>query len=200
MNTQHRQDLEKLQTSIKDTNLLKTSSKVLIGQTELIKLFYKLGDGESLIINSNGNMFKGKIKNMEDLTPLSEKLPGKTDNSLDGKARQEFIRTKPWVNAPGDAFKNAWNNQILKPPAKDTGNIHWQTFQLLLELCPVENIKMGRRHSKELKGILANDVYDIHFIVVDIIKDGEIKMSGYFSEKTGHLRYTEANGKTYFIE
>lgn len=177
--------LESLKNSQNELNFLKKSSKALINSFELLKIFWSLKEGESIVINSNGTIFKGKVKT-EKLNALPEIFAGKKDTSLDDMETQKYFNTKSFVNSPSTGFKNAWDSQMIKPP-KESDSILGDSFLLALDFSTEENIKVTDNYT---------DSNGFKYYIVELIKN---KMKGYFTQKTKTLRMVEFNGKLHNI-
>jgi hypothetical protein len=174
--------LESLKISVENTKILKDSSRILINVHQLLKLFWALKDGESLVINKGGHILTGKVKN-EKLKLLPEILGEKQNTAFDANGAEEFYKTKSWVESPGKAFKNAWDNEILKAP-KDSTSLIGSTFTMAIEFLPESELKMDT--------IIKGDGFE--YYVVEIKSTG---MKGYFSAKSNVLKFVEFQGKEY---
>jgi hypothetical protein len=190
----HETDLEKLQKSLEeksDFTFLKRSGQVLVNVYDLSKIIWGLKDGQDLVISSDMEIFKGRVKK-EKLTRLPAKFVGKSDNDFDGSGRQEFFTGRSWVTQPGSALRNAWESQMLKAPAKESEHsLIFTTFIFILEL-----INSGEN---DLKIIMNESIerFDSSLSVF-VVEIPDLKMKGFFSKKTGELKRVEKNGVEYY--
>jgi hypothetical protein len=106
------------------------------------------GENSCIVITKNGAIFTGNIP-AEKLGKLQEiplKIAGKKfDTNLDGNGAQEFINTKWWVNTLPGAFKNSWDNGMLKLPQEPVNPSLIFMWTLLVEISDIEDIKCGEK-------------------------------------------------------
>lgn len=177
------ENLEKLKKSFDETKSHKKASRVLIGIHGLLKIFLELSEGKSIVINSDGEIFTGEVST-KNLWKRPETLAGKKDlQFIDGQGRQEFFRSKSWVQSPGTSFKNAWDSQVLKKPDEKEAPI-LEAFLLAVNYSPDSNIKMG-------DSITGNNGT---FFCVEAIKQ---KIKAWFDQKTGNVVWLEYQGKKF---
>lgn len=98
----------------KESKFFSRVSSVLISVWQLKEILVKLSAGESVIIDSDGNLYKGRVK-LEKYQKLYKKLPGKNDTAFDN-GTHEYLATKSWITSPGNPLKNSWESIALKAP------------------------------------------------------------------------------------
>jgi hypothetical protein len=174
--------LESLKKTQDDSNFLKKSAKILINVYDLVKLFWKLKPEESLVINADGRILRGRVKN-EKLTLLPEILAEKKPSVFDGNGIQEYFETRSWVKSPGNMFKNSWGNVSMKEPKYR----HDLTVDIFLSL-----LEFSGDSTKIVRGEV-NIENDFNYYTIKIEE-----MVGFYNQKSGILRYVELNGEKHY--
>lgn len=111
-------ELFREQKSRQDSKFLSKISRVVIAAWDFAHLIAQLNPGETLTVNSEGHIFRGRV-NTEKLKMLPEKLPGKNSLEFD-TGTYEYIATKSWVAGYGNPVKNPWDKlQVKLAPSSD---------------------------------------------------------------------------------
>jgi hypothetical protein len=170
--------------AIEESHFLARMSRILIGAWDFAAMMAKLNPGESLTVNRDGEIFKGRVKT-EKLTKLAEKLPRYIQSDFDTEGFKESMRTKSLVISEGSPRKNAWDFSAIKAPK----NIDSPMVELILQ---------------RLEKISPGDIVEVNHMVSSTHKYMEITIKGFpitpgIHEKTGTIYYYYFNGKKFDV-
>jgi hypothetical protein len=169
-----------------ESKKLSHMSRLIASTWDLLKLLAKLQPGQSIAIDYDGNVFKGRVKT-EKLQPLPHKFAvGRQVNPLD-VGQFQHMRTSSSVSSPSPAFKNAWNNmKIPSQPKKDEFPLHISVELFFLEM------DMGTLTMEDIT------VTPVKYLSYDFVEYSTEKMPGVvlgIYPPTGSLRYYKIDGK-----
>jgi len=179
-------DIRKLRESMsgvsqEEMEMRESSGRMLSSFHQVSTLFYGLKDGESLVIESSGEVYVGRVKNKK-LKERTEYV-GRNAGDFDKNGLRDYIRTKWFVGSSGRVFKNAWDLALLKRP-KNPSVLSGIFFFETIYGNP-DDIVLGE-HLVTYYG---------KFLVVELKK---LNWKAYFSQTTGMLRYIVIDGVEYW--
>jgi len=173
--------LQKIQEAVSrnESRGLARISRFIMSTWDLLSILTKTKHGESIVIDSEGNVFRGRV-NTEKLQALPGKVSGFKNNDFDAAGLQEFFTTKSYVNSPAPTFKNAWEGSV-KPPKNIDSPILEEWMEKINHLSP-------------------EDIVTINKVTKDMATFLEITIEGFpitvgIFEKTGTAYYYIFQGK-----
>jgi hypothetical protein len=167
-----------------ESRFLSKISSILISVWDFTQLISRLQPGETLTVNSNGEIFSGKV-DTEKLHKLPQIAPGKNPGDFDTGA-EFYLATKSWVNAPEPPLKNSWDGISIKLAPRFAEHPLTTVFMEKLE-------EVAKRKATEKEVTEFHTVDSLGFSFTEIsIKGFPIKLG--VSKSTGKARYVIYKG------
>lgn len=170
---------------------LSRASKVIISSWDFIKVLFSLKPGQSIVVDYDGNIFRGRLN-----TDKFEKLPqkfsiGRHDHSVDSGLHDSAMRTSSSVSSPSPAFKNSWNkihakavsDKSSKQVPMDVSIIFWNMEFYTPDEIIVEKVTTGPLAHKFTE-ITAKELPNVSLGISSL----------------GSLRYYRRNGEIFWLD
>jgi len=171
----------------RDLSLLKRASNILVSVMQIPSIILALKNGHSLVINSDGHLFTGKV-NTEKLHDLGQRVAGKNEGQFDVNAHvdsdismldNQEIHSKQFSNIRRKALQDTV--RLFKEGSSITSEIFMMAWEYQEENFP-ENVTINRETSPMGHKYL-------------LVKIAGMGFYGKIAEKTGTLMYIVSDGK-----
>lgn len=166
-------------------------SQVLISIWQLPGIILKLAEGQSLVIDREGNMWKGRVKT-DKFPSLPQKLHIKKSSHVLDVGTFQSMKTSSSVSSPGPVWKNQWDKirtKLMKSESTGFYPMAVSFFLMEVDEIPQEELTYG-------ENVAGNG--DWKFTEITWSKYPDYTMG--IVQATGTMKYWKLNGEVHWID